>query len=200
MRVRIAVTDPLPMFRRGVMEILREAGYEPDAPDDLLAWIRDDQVKAVIITICADEDWSLLEALHRVSGEAVLVALLDQFSVVASVRAFRAGAACVVARDASPSELGEAFAAAMRGQSLVPVEVLRELVTPAAEQRSDQPSPDELRWLRELAQGMTVGRLADEAGYSERMMFRLLRDLYRRLGAENRTEALITAGVRGWLH
>jgi DNA-binding NarL/FixJ family response regulator len=31
------------------------------------------------------------------------------------------------------------------------------------------------------------------------MMFRLLRDLYTRLGASNRTEALMRARDRGWI-
>jgi DNA-binding NarL/FixJ family response regulator len=124
-----------------------------------------------------------------------VVALLDQMSVAGSVRAFRAGAACVMARDTSPSALREAFGAAVRGQSLMPVKVLRALIDSVAE----EPSADERRWLRELAQGTTVGRLASEVGYSERMMFRLLRDLYTRLGADNRTEALVRAQAQGWL-
>jgi DNA-binding NarL/FixJ family response regulator len=199
MLVRIAVADPLPVFRRGVMEILREAGYEPEAPDDLLAWARDEQTRAVVITVGCDADWHLLEALHRSPAEVVVVALLDQMSVAGSVRAFRAGAACVMARDTSPSALREAFGAAVRGESLMPVKVLRALIDSVAEEPSGQPSADERRWLRELAQGTTVGRLASEVGYSERMMFRLLRDLYTRLGANNRTEALIRAQAQGWL-
>lgn len=199
MLMRIAVADPLPVFRRGVMQILREAGYESEAPDDLLAWIRDEQTKAVIITVRSEADWHLLEALHRSTADVVLVALLDQVSVAASVRALRAGAACVVSRDTSPAALSEAFSAAVRGQSLVPVEVLRALALAADEPPVDQPSADERRWLRGLAAGMTVSRLADEAGYSERMMFRLLRDLYTRLGVDNRTEALMKAQRHGWL-
>jgi DNA-binding CsgD family transcriptional regulator len=45
----------------------------------------------------------------------------------------------------------------------------------------------------------TVRQLADRAGYSERMMFRLLRDLYDRLRVKGRTEALMLARERGWL-
>ncbi|GAA4474683.1 response regulator transcription factor [Phytohabitans houttuyneae] len=199
MQVRIAVADPLPVFRRGVMAILREAGYEPEAPEDLLAWIRDEERKAIVITVRSDADWNLLDALHRATADVVVVALLDQLSVDASVRALRAGAACVIARDVSPSSLREAFSAAVRGQSLVPVEVLRALIDPVEKPPVDQPSSQERDWLRGLAQGMTVGRLAVDAGYSERMMFRLLRGLYTRLGADNRTDALIKAQARGWL-
>ncbi|GAA5198396.1 hypothetical protein GCM10023322_71670 [Rugosimonospora acidiphila] len=40
-----------------------------------------------------------------------------------------------------------------------------------------------------MADGGTAAELARAAGYSERMMFRLLRVLYRKLPARNRTEA-----------
>ncbi|GAA3348467.1 hypothetical protein GCM10020358_67090 [Amorphoplanes nipponensis] len=198
MQLRIAVADPLPVFRHGVRRILHDAGFESDAPEDLAGWVRDEQVRAVVLTIRSETDWELLEELHHSRSEVVLVALLDQVSVAASVRALRAGAACVVARDASPSALSEAFAAAVRGQSLVPVEVLRALSRPP-EPASDRPTPDQRKWLRGLAAGRTVGQIAVEAGYSERMMFRLLRELYTRLGAENRTDAIVRAQARGWL-
>jgi DNA-binding CsgD family transcriptional regulator len=50
-----------------------------------------------------------------------------------------------------------------------------------------------------LAGGSTVAELARIAGYSERMMFRLLRALYRKLSAQNRTEALMYAQGHGWI-
>jgi hypothetical protein len=53
--------------------------------------------------------------------------------------------------------------------------------------------------LRDLAQGRTVAQVADRSGYSERMMFRLLRDLYTELGVTNRTEAMLLARERGWM-
>jgi DNA-binding CsgD family transcriptional regulator len=42
-----------------------------------------------------------------------------------------------------------------------------------------------------------VGELAESVGYSERAMYRQLRRLYERLGATNRTEALLQALRRG---
>jgi DNA-binding CsgD family transcriptional regulator len=40
---------------------------------------------------------------------------------------------------------------------------------------------DEIAWLRHLSEGNTVTDLADRVGYSERMMYRLLADIYKRL-------------------
>lgn len=200
MLVRIAVADPLPVFRHGLKEILRGAGFESEAPDDLVAWVNDRQTKVVILTLLSESDWHLMESLARMTADLRLVALLEQMSVTASVRALRAGAVCVMARDTSPALLRERFQAVLRGEPIVPVDVLRALTAPVTtEPLPEGPSAQDRDWLRKLAKGMTVNRLATEAGYSERMMFRLLRDLYTRLGASNRTDALIKAQNQGWL-
>jgi DNA-binding NarL/FixJ family response regulator len=199
MPVRIAVTDPLPIFRRGVMAILRDVGFEPEATDDPLTWVHDRQTKALVITLLSEADWELLAALHESTVETLLIALLERVTLENSVRALRAGAACVLPRDASPAALREAFGAVTNGQSLIALDVLRALADGVPSTPDDGPSAEERRWLRALSAGTTVNRLAAEVGYSERMMFRLLRELYTRIGAQGRTDALVTAQANGWL-
>jgi DNA-binding NarL/FixJ family response regulator len=199
MFVQIAVADPLPIFRRGVMAVLRDAGFDSEAPDDPLAWARNQQAKALVITLSSEADWELLTALHRDTAGTLLVALLDRVTLEDSVRAVRAGAACILPRDASPTALRAALLAVTSGQSLIALDVLRALAAGEATPPEDEPSSEERHWLRALSAGMTVNRLAAEVGYSERMMFRLLRDLYGRIGARSRTDALITAQAKGWL-
>ena len=53
--------------------------------------------------------------------------------------------------------------------------------------------------LQTMAKGRTVAQLARAVGYSEREMFRLLRQLYDRMGVRNRTEALLKAAQCGLL-
>jgi len=60
-------------------------------------------------------------------------------------------------------------------------------------------SEQRLSWLCRLAAGSTVAELADAAGYSERAMFRILRQLYRDMGVENRMQAVLLARELGWL-
>jgi DNA-binding NarL/FixJ family response regulator len=201
MSVRIAVSDPLPLFRRGVMAILGDAGYELEDPDDLLAWIREEQRRVVILTLQSPEDWATLGQLHDLQADVVVVAVLVDASVPAYVQAVMAGATAVLPRDASIETVRRVFSAAIRGQSLLPAEVVRALASPGrtAERGQGAPSVREIEWLRELASGVTVARLAGRAGYSERAMFRLLRELYARLRVRNRTEALMLARERGWL-
>jgi DNA-binding NarL/FixJ family response regulator len=112
-----------------------------------------------------------------------------------------AGAVTAVPRCASPSLLQLAFEAVLDGTSLLPVDVLRALTAtaPNGQVHSRSPSTEEINWLRRLAHGSSVIDLAQQAGYSERMMFRLLRALYVKLQVSNRTEALIRARDEGWL-
>jgi DNA-binding NarL/FixJ family response regulator len=90
--------------------------------------------------------------------------------------------------------------AAQDGHSRIPIGVLRSLVAGSSGDQTRRPISDsEVRWLRELASGTTVARLAEKVGYSERMMFRLLAELYTRLGVDSRTKALMRARDEGWL-
>jgi DNA-binding NarL/FixJ family response regulator len=202
MSVRIAVSDPLPAFRHGLVATLGEAGFQPDLPEDLLAWVRQEQRRVILFTLHAPERWALLAELCRTDPELLVVALLIDTSVRTYAEAIASGAIAAVPRDAPPEVVRRVFEAALEGKSLLPVDVIRALASPLGIGKPEQqsaPSAREIEWLRALASGTTVGQLADQAGYSERAMFRLLRELYLRIGATKRTEALMRAKEEGWL-
>lgn len=200
MHVQIAIWDPVPAFRQGVMAILRDAGSASQTPDELLAWARNDLPKVVVLTLASARDWTVLAELRRVDHTIAVIAMVDDDGVDAYVRALSAGAVAVLPRTTAPDQIREAFDAVIRGSAVVPIDVLRALITGrSTEAEPDTPSEPERDWLRMLAQGMTVGQVADHAGYSERMMFRLLRTLYTKMGASNRTQALFRAREGGWL-
>jgi DNA-binding NarL/FixJ family response regulator len=198
MNARIAVWDPLPAFRRGVLAILRDSGLDADMPDDIGQWVRDDRPKLVILTVADPSDWVLLESLRGIAGDLLIVVLLDDTSLPGYVRALTSGAVTVIPRRAATAEIRDAIATVLRGEVVLPVEVLRALLTAPPELRETVPSPVEVEWLRELSSGSTVGQLAARAGYSERMMFRRLRELYTRMGVRTKMEALLMAQERGW--
>jgi DNA-binding NarL/FixJ family response regulator len=202
MSVRIAVSDPLPMFRHGLMATLGEAGFQPEMPEDVLAWARQEQRRVILFTLDAPDRWALLAELCRTDSNLMVVALLTDTSIGRYVQAIASGAIAAVPRDASPEAVRRVFEAAVEGKSLLPVEVVRAFASPPGTGEPEQqgtPSAREIEWLRELAGGTTVGQLADQAGYSERAMFRLLRELYARIGVAGRTEALLRAKESGWL-
>lgn len=201
MQLRFAVADPLPLFRRGVSSLLTEMGLSADAPNDVSAWLSDEGQKVLLLTLAAPEDWALLEGLSAgLRDRTTVIALLIDVSLETQVRVVRAGASVVVARDATAGELKAAVGAAVERRAHLPADALRAAVDlPTTRDTRAVPTADERGWLQELASGTSVGRLAKQAGYSERMMFRILKDLYTRLGADSRTQALMQARASGWI-
>lgn len=201
MSIRVAVSDPLPMFRKGVMACLDDVHVETETTPDLRTWARGADKRVILLTIHATADWDLLADLCHIHHDVVVVAVLEEATVTSYLRAISSGAASAMPRTVSMTELRAVFLAAVEGSTLLPTEVVRALAKRDTETATapEQPSTREISWLRDLANGTSVARIADNAGYSERMMFRLLRDLYTRLGARNRTEALILAKEHDWI-
>lgn len=201
MRVRIAVSDPLPLFRSGMMSTLREAGYLSEDPDDLLEWMTEQQRRAVLITLYSPEDWTMMRELVAANQDLIVVALLTDSSMQAYVQAVRSGAATAVPRDAPVDTVRRVFEEALEGRCVLPIQVVKLLAAERVDsvENSRRIPSKEINWLRELANGSTVAELAEKNGYSERAMFRLLRNLYARMNVRTRTEALIKANREGWL-
>jgi DNA-binding NarL/FixJ family response regulator len=200
MPVRIAVSDPLPVYRRGLLATLGQAGFDPETPADLLDWVKREPRTVILLTLETTVDWSLLAQIRQVRTDVIVVAVLPDASLPAYVRAVAAGSVTALPRDAAADMIKRVFDEAVRGFSVLPVDVVQALAAP--HERPDngpELAPREVGWLRELAGGATITQLAEQSGYSERAMFRLLRDLYARLKVKNRTEALMLAHRRGWL-
>jgi DNA-binding NarL/FixJ family response regulator len=197
----IAVSDPLPMFHCGIADAMRNCRYDVESPEDLLAWTAAvDGPAVVLLTLLRPADWTLLTTLRDSRSAATLIAVIENEDLALSLRALASGAVGVMAREADVDTVRDVLVAAVSGRSVLPVDVVRALATAGDVRRPDRIPPEtEISWIRQLTQGLTVARLAERAGYSERMMFRLLRELYRRWGVANRTEAIIHARDNGWL-
>lgn len=198
---QIAVSDPLPMFCYGIASVMRIAEYDVESPEDLLAWAAaEGRQRVVLLSLLRPTDWSLLAALRESRPTLTLIAAIENGDLELSLRALLSGAVGVVAREADSDTIRSVLAAAAAGRSILPIDVIRALTS------SDRPPPSrsipserDISWIRQLSQGQTVARLAERSGYSERMMFRLLSDLYQRWGVANRTEAIIHARDNGWV-
>jgi DNA-binding NarL/FixJ family response regulator len=200
MPICVAVSDPLPIYRQGMLATLAAAGYAAEAAGDLLDWAQQEYRLVVMLTLWTPADWAVLERLRDERPAVVVVAVLPEADPHAYVRAVAAGATSAVPRDAAPETVRRIVEDVLRGISSLPAEAVAALAAPHERPtHMPEPSPPERDWLRELAVGATVAQLAERSGYSERAMFRLLRELYARLGVRNRTEALMLAQRRGWL-
>jgi DNA-binding NarL/FixJ family response regulator len=199
-RFPVAVADPIPTYRRGLAVTLAEAGFAPHVPDDLPSWVSAGEPSAVLLTLRAAGDWDRLKRLNALRRNMVVVALLTDAAPASYAEALSGGAKGVVAWDESPETIVEVLSAAVEGRALLPLDVARALASKTtAVRRPSAISSNEIDWLRILAGGATIRELAESIGYTERALHRLLRDLYRRMGVDNRTEAILKASRCGLL-
>jgi DNA-binding NarL/FixJ family response regulator len=214
MEIRAAIVDPLPLYCHGAAAAMHELGFVIDQPADIWSWLTAATRHIVLLSLCTSSDWQLLADLHAARPDVYLLALVSDATPETYIRALTGGAVGVVPRAGTPEALRAAFSSLANGQTVLPVGVIGQLIgkrfwpvqAPASEGPHSanptplwEPSPRERDWLRQLAIGTTVAQLAHTAGYSERMMFRLLRSLYARMATSNRTEALMLARDRGWI-
>jgi DNA-binding NarL/FixJ family response regulator len=193
----IAIVDRNDVYARGLRAALEDEGFAvARATDDLDL----EDVGLVLLSIRSTDDWDTLAELESDSSDVVVVAVLPEPGLQAYIRALGLGARAIVAEDAPVGELVEVVRAALRNLTLVPSDIARTLASGPSEAEIGSPiTNEEADWLRALARGTTVAQLAEASSYSEREMHRLLRRLYLRMDARNRSEALVVATRLGLL-
>ena len=200
MSFRVAVSDPVPAYRRGLMAALEEDGLCSEAPDDLEEWASAPGRRAALITITEPAGVDKLTSLAKVNIDLVVVALLPEPSANAYREVLKAGASGGAPWDAMPEVVVRVLRSAWERQCIVPVHIAHALAMPAVS-KPELPTVTlcEAKWLRMLANGATIAELAQDSNYSEREVFRLLHRLYERMGVRNRTEGLVKAARAGLL-
>jgi DNA-binding NarL/FixJ family response regulator len=199
-KLRMAVWDPLPIFRQGLIGLFNGSWPSPDEPADLVRWAARKEQRVVVMTIMSAQDWAILKRLGKLDEKPIVVALLQEITIDTCIRALYAGAMTAVARSAEPEDIKQALSDALKGRSVLPSDVMAALVSRFGSTEEDSRiSKRDIEWLRALSQGITVSQLAESMGYSERAMYRLLRDLYQRMDVKTRTEAVLKASQSGWI-
>ena len=115
------------------------------------------------------------------------------------LRMMRAGCSGYVLKDAGPSELERAVMAAVRSESPVPRKMIPEVLRRVSQQAPPRVPGDvkltgrEMQILRDAARGYTSKKMAAERGLKVPSVETHLRNIFRKLGATNRGEAVSTA-------
>ena len=192
----VAIVEPLPAYRRGLAAAFADVGF---AVEELAGYDEAaTDVDAVAFTIDSEEAWAGLAALVEVPRAAV-VALLADATVTGYRRALRLGLAGTVPREAPTEQIVAVVCAALAGTTLLPCPIARQLAERCGIEQPLPISDSEASWLRAMAEGTTIATLAQAARYSERQMHRLIANLYKRIGAANRQQALVFAARYGIL-
>jgi DNA-binding NarL/FixJ family response regulator len=199
--VPIAVSDPVPTYRRGLTGALRDAGFIAEEVDAAASWAVRDGGRALILTVDPPHDAGLIARLKDLNPELRVLALVKGPPLTAFKDALREGATAAAAWHETPEKVIEVLLGVLQDYCVLPTEVVRALVaTNGAPVDVPQVTAVEIRWLQSLADGVTVAELAKQASYSEREMFRLLQRLYRRMGTRTRVAAIVKAARTGLLN
>jgi len=182
---------------RRVAAALHLAGYRPVVPTSLLDWAARRE-RTLVLTTDNERSLALLRGVIDAGVDARAVVLVQNPGSDRYRSLFRHCAAALPAESAE-DDIVIAVKAAHRALSCLPTAAAR-VLTGALEERTPSLTDNERVWLRALAESVTVASLARSCGYSEREMYRLLGELYRRLGVTTRTEALLRADRLGLLH
>ena len=158
----------------------------------------------LLVTDLKLPDGNGIEAIRLVGrrhprAEAMVISVLtDERSVLDAIEA---GAAGYLLKDADSLDLIEAITDLMAGRSPISSRIARVLVRrlsergDPAEPDEDRPSltPREMDILWGVAKGFTYGELADRLGMSRQTVPVHIRNIYRKLQASNRSEAVFEA-------
>ncbi|MCA9901849.1 MAG: response regulator transcription factor [Anaerolineales bacterium] len=132
-----------------------------------------------------------------------LLCLVDVYDLDQIVALLQAGAAGVLSRDATLSELSRSLIAASRGEIVLPPELAARTLAALArgkltrQQNIDSLTERERDVLTRLAQGMTNKEIAQTLFLSVRTVEAHLHNIYGKLNVASRTEAVLWAVQHG---
>ncbi|WP_243788383.1 hypothetical protein [Saccharopolyspora gloriosae] len=188
----VLIAHGIPTYRYGLALGLEQSEFavQESAPADAP---NTGEWDACLVEV-SRSDSSTLSALRDARPAGVLIALLDEPDADDYRAALRIGADGLVAQDAALDEIITVLRLALRGTVLLPRGIARSLATGVTRPPTAlNLTGVDRELLTRLAMGSPVADIAKSAGYSERQMYRLVREIYHRLGSRNRSEAIATA-------
>lgn len=197
----VGVVHPVESVSVGIATALRSAGFTVQQPDVLRRWALDAGDRLLVHPRVRPEDSDTIRQLMRARPSLAIVALIDRETAGAYRQAFRAGCVGVVPWTRPIGEIVRVIAAGLVGCAMMPREIAASLASVGPNGPPDTISLSSLEStaLRMLASGARTTDIARECAYSEREVFRILGDLYGRIGVSNRAQAIAAAARWGLL-
>lgn len=201
MRRTVSIVGGSPTWRRGIGGILSDHDLDPVEALSLRGWTPGAGGIAIVIWAESVEVHDEV-ADHAAEYPAIpVVAVVPELELGRLAGLLRAGCTGVVDERDEPEAIMQVIDAAVAGRSSMPRHLAEAMALriPRTPDADEWVTDDERTWLRALADGVTVAGLSDRIGFSEREAFRMLGDLYVKIGVKNRTESIIWATRHGIL-
>lgn len=200
--LKIWVVHSVGLYRVGLVSELRARGMTVEGStrhvDELPRMERHaNERRGLLYGHSTHVDLALVRERHRFDFE---VAVIDLSAVQLVCDALRQRVSGLVDHGADGEEVFNAIELADKGRTELPTETLRVLAEPTAHCDLDKKlSADEVQYLHNLVDGQKVSQIAEQAGRSERDMYRVLASIWAKLGGRDRTEGLVLAAQGGLL-
>ncbi len=127
----------------------------------------------------------------------ILSAYDDQNYVVAAIAA---GASGYLLKTAHADDVVAAIHAVARGEIVLHPAVMRHLMAQGHDRELERLTPRETEILRLAASGLRTTDIADRLWLSARTVEAHFTSIFNKLGVSTRTEAVVHAASRGWIH
>jgi DNA-binding NarL/FixJ family response regulator len=207
-RIRLLVVDDHALFRRGIVELLRDEQQfeivgEADNGVEALR-LQQEQQPHVILMDVHMPDGGGVEAVKRLKQSSLVHVLMLTISDKDDdlLSALDAGADGYLLKNAEPEELVRAIQQVAAGQGVLSPEITARVMRAAVKHRQSQTnllSPREHDILLMLSQGIKTAEIAAKLVISENTVKTHVRRILHKLDAANRSEAVAIALKNGLL-
>jgi DNA-binding NarL/FixJ family response regulator len=199
--IRVLVVDDHPLLRGGIAAVLEsqpdfvlvaEAGSGREAVDAFRAHRPD--VTLMDLQMAGMDGISATQTIRSEYPDARILMLTTYGGDGHAVRALKAGASGYLLKNMIRKDLPDAIRAVHAGRRRIPEEVAEAL---ASHFTDDALSPRELDVLQRIAKGNSNRRVASQLSISEDTVKTHMKNIMSKLGANDRTHAVMIALKRG---
>ena len=211
--IRVVLADDHAVVRKGIREFLEESGdirvvAEASNGAQAVSLVAEHQPDVAVLDVQMPE-MTGIETTRHIKAEypAVRVLILTAYDDDPYIFALlQAGASGYILKTADSSELTRAVRAVYRGESALDPAVAKRVVQqltlgrpPGAQATVEALTEREVQVLRLAAKGLTNKAIGQSLGISDRTVQGHLANIYGKLGAGSRTEAVTEALKQGWI-
>ena len=201
--IRVLIVDDHPIVREGIaaligrqtdMVAVGEASNGEEAIQRYAALLPD--VTLMDVQMPGTDGIAAVEAIRGLSANAAILMLTTYPGDAQAVRAIRAGAAGYLLKNSIRKELLDAIRSVHAGRRAVSADIAHALAVHALDERL---SEREVAILRLIADGHANKQIAWRLGVSTDTIKANLKQLFSKLGVDDRTHAVTVAARRGFI-